>query len=285
MTNEELVCRIKEGIDVSQNMLALWQQNRNFIHTIARHYQRLTEIEDLEQEGYLALYEAVDGFSPEAGCQFLTYAKYRIVQRMKRYIENCCGMVRIPVHEQSKMHQLRMIERAFLTHHGRRPTEEEIIQTMNLTRQQIKDLQAAMRLTHMGSLDCALTDAEEGDTLGTLVAGDTDVEADVLDDMEAQQLAKALWEAVDALPAPYREIIHGRYAERKTVKEMSDILHLSPGKTGRMEKKAIQELREERQLVACLPDWMETQAYRHNSVAEFNRTWESATERAAFKLL
>ncbi len=81
-------------------MFALWQQNRNFIHTIAIHYQGCAELEDLEQEGYLALYDAVDRFDPMLLYAFITYAAYWIRQRMRRYIENCGRTVRIPVHEQ-----------------------------------------------------------------------------------------------------------------------------------------------------------------------------------------
>ena len=31
MTNEQLVARIQSGMDVSENMAVLWQQNRGFL--------------------------------------------------------------------------------------------------------------------------------------------------------------------------------------------------------------------------------------------------------------
>lgn len=86
VSNEELVIRIKEGIDTADSMLQLWQQNRLFINRIARHYQGIAELEDLEQEGYLALYDAVAGFDVSKGYKFLTYAGYWITQRLQRYI-------------------------------------------------------------------------------------------------------------------------------------------------------------------------------------------------------
>lgn len=78
MTNEELAVRIKAGLDVTENMLDLWQQNKRFIYKIAKKYSGHAELEDLEQEGYLALYDAVDGFDPSKGVRFLTYASYWI---------------------------------------------------------------------------------------------------------------------------------------------------------------------------------------------------------------
>ncbi len=62
MTNEELVARIKVGIDIADNMLQLWQQCKEFMGLATRHYQGQAEREDIEQEGYLALYDAVEAY-------------------------------------------------------------------------------------------------------------------------------------------------------------------------------------------------------------------------------
>lgn len=67
MTNEELVARIRAGVDETENMLKLWQQNRGLIHTIARKYAAYEDIEDLEQQGYIGLCDAVQGYRPEEG--------------------------------------------------------------------------------------------------------------------------------------------------------------------------------------------------------------------------
>lgn len=75
MTNEQLVALIQAGEDVADNMLLLYNQIKPFIHTVALRYRSDAELEDLEQEGYLALYPAVDGYDPAAGCKFLTYAE------------------------------------------------------------------------------------------------------------------------------------------------------------------------------------------------------------------
>jgi RNA polymerase sigma factor (sigma-70 family) len=96
MTNEQLVICIKAGENVADNMSQLWEQTRRFIHVMATRYQGQAEIEDLEQEGYLALFRAVRGYNPAAGCLFLTYASNWIQQRMVRYIQNN-GSIRVPV--------------------------------------------------------------------------------------------------------------------------------------------------------------------------------------------
>ena len=114
MTNEELVARVQTRDDVPGNMLQLWEQTKAFIHMVALRYQGLADPEDLEQEGYLALYDAVDGYSPEKGYKFLTYAEYWIRRRIRRYIDNCCRPVRIPAHERKRISEYRKMENAFL---------------------------------------------------------------------------------------------------------------------------------------------------------------------------
>ena len=54
-------------MDEAENMLKLWQQNRGLIHTIARKYAAYDDIEDLEQQGYIGLCDAVQNYRPEEG--------------------------------------------------------------------------------------------------------------------------------------------------------------------------------------------------------------------------
>ena len=78
MTNEQLVLRIQAGENVAENMEQLYNQVSRFIHSVASRYRDSGELEDLEQEGYLALYPAIDGYDPNQGATFLTYAEYHI---------------------------------------------------------------------------------------------------------------------------------------------------------------------------------------------------------------
>ena len=87
MENEQLVIRIRAGENVADNMLQLWQQNRGFIHKIVNQYKAYADEEDLEQEGYLGLNEAVRHYNPDEGVTFLHYAYYWIKQYIVRYIK------------------------------------------------------------------------------------------------------------------------------------------------------------------------------------------------------
>lgn len=82
VTNEQLVAWIQAGVDVPDNMLRLWEQNRGYIALVAKNYQAFEDIEDLKQEGYIGLCRAVDEYKPQEGVAFMTYAGYWIRQRI-----------------------------------------------------------------------------------------------------------------------------------------------------------------------------------------------------------
>lgn len=83
MTNEELASLIQEGNTAL--LPSLWEQVERFTAAKARDYFNLhpltcsasgVTLEDLQQEAYFALLDAVRYFEPEAGHTFLTYMRY-----------------------------------------------------------------------------------------------------------------------------------------------------------------------------------------------------------------
>ncbi len=279
MTNEELVIRIKAGIKSAEHMLTLWQQNRKFIHVIAIHYQEYAELEDLEQEGYLALYDAVDRFDPTLPYTFITYAKYWIEQRMRRYIGNYARTVRIPVHEQENCRKYQKFLHQFQMVFGRKPTKQEITAYLGLSIRQIIQLEKNQRMKYLKSLDTYVSEENET-TLGDLVASEEDIEALVLDRVEQEELKRILWSMVDSLQGKQPEVLHMRYQERKSLKEIGQTLGVTTGRVRQIEAIAKRELRKSRNRVILqnfLPEAIGSRAYS-GGVAVFQRTWTSSTE-------
>jgi RNA polymerase primary sigma factor len=63
--------------------------------------------EDLEQEGAMALYRAVDGFDYRRGLRFSTYAVHWLRQSFHQYLYNHCSTVRLPVYMHKIMAKVR----------------------------------------------------------------------------------------------------------------------------------------------------------------------------------
>lgn len=282
MTNEELVIAIRAGAGTAENMAQLWEQTKGFIHSVAWRYRHYAELDDLEQEGYLALYDAVDGYDPAAGYLFLTYARHWIRQRITRCIQNG-GTVRLPVWLHELMRKYDRLEVDFLTQRGRKPTEGEISRYLGLTPEQTAQLLQAVRMKQTGSLDGYV--GEDMDMpLAELVAGPDDVEGDVLDAVEQEDLRATLWRMVDRLPDRQPDVLHARYQEGLTYKEIGARLGVNGKRARSMEWDAIRILQQQgHRLRAFLPDDVESIAYG-GSVEGFNRTWTSSTERAAMRL-
>ena len=73
--------------------------NLRLVVNIARGYagKGLT-LQDLIEEGNLGLLRAVEGFDPDMGTRFSTYASYWIKQSIKRALINSAKTIRIPAY-------------------------------------------------------------------------------------------------------------------------------------------------------------------------------------------
>lgn len=286
MTNEQLVMKIKAGEDVADNMAQLYEQTRAFIHAIAWKYRGRAELDDLEQEGYLALYDAIDGYDPAAGCLFLTYARHWISQRMIRFIQNN-SPVRIPAHMWEILLRYQRFAQEYSAAVGAEPSDGEIRRFLGLSNKEIRQLRKALEMDKIGSLDSYVGDDEEN-TLGDLVAAADDVEGDVLDREELRELQVVLWEMVDELPERQPEVIRARYQRGETLQQIGSNLSLSSDEIRRMESKGMHGLSNPgclRRLRPFLPEAerIYSEALFGNGVAAFNRTWTSSTERVAMR--
>lgn len=287
MTNEELVVLIQAGIDTAANMARLWEQNRRFIFKTANKYKGQAEEDDLVQEGYLGLCRAVDGWDPEQGAGFLSYAGYWIRQSMLRYIHNN-GTVRIPVHEQSRLHQYRKLCSEFLLEEGREPTNREIGHYLGLDAGGVRQLKRVAKTAVVKSLDApAPGGEEEGTALSDTVAAPEDAEGMVLDKVQAEQLKAVIWPLVDALPGRQPEVLRARFLERKEFKDIGAETGHSLQNAYQTYRGGLRNLRQPgkaNRLRPFLKDYIDTHAYRGNGAASFSRTGTSSTEWTAIKL-
>ncbi|MCB7317152.1 sigma-70 family RNA polymerase sigma factor [Lacrimispora sp. 210928-DFI.3.58] len=291
LTNEQLVIRIEAGEDVARNMEQLYSQVRRFIHTVAWKYRDSGELEDLEQEGYLALYPAIDGYDPAQGVKFLTYAEYHIRQRMQRYLQMNGKCLRLPVHCLEKLQQYKRLCNSFKLEYGREPSDREAAYLMGFTLEQIRSLKKAACMIRLGSLDAPVSDKDGGEnaTVGDLMASDEDMEKDALDRLQHEELAAVLWACVDELPGKEPAVIRQRYQGGMTLAEIGRQQGTTPDAVRQIHNQALRKLRNPKRaklLRPFLPEAEEiySMALRGSGSERFNRTWTSSTERAALRL-
>lgn len=291
MTNEQLAVRIRAGENVGDNMAILYDQVKDFIHAMAYKYHGQGELEDLEQEGFLALYDAIDHYEADQGVKFLTYASHWIRQRMQKYIQNTGSPLRLSAGRQKAIRKYRKFCTEFQTEQGRKPTEAELCRSLWLTLEQLREIQYDACMTAVKSLDAPIKGAEgeEDTTLGELAASATDPCEELLDRLEQEELCSILWQCVDSLPGKQPDVIRSRYKDNMTMKQCGQFCGISEAEVRKQQLKALRSLRSgenAKKLRPFLPGdaWIYSGALIGNGVDHFNQTWTSSTERVALEL-
>ena len=291
MTNEQLAARIRAGETVGNNMAVLYDQVKDFIHAMAYKYHGQGELEDLEQEGFLALYDAIDHYEADQGVKFLTYASHWIRQRMQKYIQNTGSPLRLSAGRQEAIRKYRKFCTEFQAEQGCKPTEAELCRSLWLTLEQLREIQYDACMTAVKSLDAPIKGAEgeEDTTLGELAASATDPCEELLDRLEQEELCSVLWQCVDGLPGKQPDVIRSRYKDNMTMKQCGEVCGISIEATRQQHMKALRSLRSgenAKKLRPFLPEdaWIYSGALIGNGVERFNHTWTSSTERIAMEL-
>lgn len=291
MTNEQLAARIRAGENVGNNMAVLYGQVKDFIHAMAYKYHGQGELEDLEQEGFLALYDAIDHYEADQGVKFLTYASHWIRQRMQKYIQNTGSPLRLSAGRQEAIRKYRKFCTEFQAEQGCKPTEAELCRSLWLTLEQLREIQYDACMTAVKSLDAPIKGAEgeEDTTLGELAASAADPCEELLDRLEQEELCSILWQCVDSLPGKQPDVIRSRYKDNMTMKQCGQFCGISEAEVRKQQLKALRSLRSgenAKKLRPFLPEdaWIYSGALIGNGVERFNHTWTSSTERIAMEL-
>ncbi|MCD8231452.1 MAG: sigma-70 family RNA polymerase sigma factor [Clostridiales bacterium] len=283
LTNETLVDLIQSGNDPDGcYILQLWQQNKGLIWKLAGKYAGYAEKDDLIQEGYIGLSNAVRSFHSVEGVPFINYAALWVKQAMIRHIENCSSVIRVPVHARNLLVKYKRMCAQFKRDLGREPTGKEIRGFLGISEETVSLLKKTAGTGNMRSLDDVLPDAD-GLTLADTIADPRDEYEALLDELENEDLAAVLWPMVDDLPDQQGQIIRFCYADRLTMKQAATAAGVTYENARRQRDKAINTLRKPSRSGKLLP-FLSEQAFSlayHGSAAAFERTWTSSTEKAA----
>jgi RNA polymerase sigma-B factor len=193
-------------------------------------------LEDLEQVAALALVKAVDGFDPERGTAFSSYAVPSIAGAIKRHFRDCGWSVRVPRELQERAMLVHDMENHLGASLGESPTVAVLAESTSLSPEQVLEARAAYRALHASSLDAKAQD-DDGDaltlmdTLGTTEDG----YGSALDHAALDSLMEELGERDRAIVDLYfrKELTQAQIGERLGYSQM----HIS-----RLLRRAVDEL-------------------------------------------
>lgn len=271
-SNEELIKLIQNGVDVNENYLELYQQNRGFIFLVIRKRIRgINGEEDLMQQAFIALVKAVEYFNPDIEeTNFLQILKYCIWNEIRTLTSE------LPAQMQNKIYKYRKTKDKLFNELGRQPKNYEIMLEMGIDLKQLEKIKTAYRFNYILSLDKPLS--EEGETTLFELYSDSqaDEDSEFEDKLSNEELRKFLDEAINKLPDRSQKVINDRYYKNMTMEQCGQEMNVSRERVRQIEREGFRELRKDRQLERKLDGYISN--YKHIGVQSFNRTWTSSVE-------
>ena len=282
-TNECIVAAVQAGDNEAENMLELWQQNKGFIAMMARRYSAGAEMEDLEQEGYIALCEAVRHYDPDRGMSFISYAAFWIKRRMRICADNS-RTVRLSFNAGDEVRQYQKIMREYRKEYGCDPLDWELCGFLYVSREKLDQIRKAAQMGNIRSLDEPVQGMDGDISIGDTVPSGEDMEESTIREIDKEQMKRELWLAVDQLPGDLPAAVRLRYENGMTLEKTGQALGVNRERARQLESKAFRILRQPhrcRTFRAYFEEYLSAAPIHHVGVKRYLETWESEVEREA----
>lgn len=285
MTNEQLVIRVKGGDNTAGNMLKLWEQNRGFIATMVRKYSAGAEMEDLEQEGYIALCEAVQHYDPGRGMSFISYAAFWIKRRMRICADNS-RTVRLSFNAGDEVRQYQKIMNEYRQEYGCDPSDRELCAFLYVSWEKLNQIRKAAQMGNIRSLDEPVQGTDGDISIGDTVPSGEAMEEDTIREIDKERMKRELWLAVDQLPGNLPAAVRLRYENGLTLEKTGQALGVNRERARQLESKAMRILRQPhrcRTFRAYFEEYLSAAPIHHVGVSSFQTTWTSEVELEALR--
>jgi RNA polymerase sigma factor (sigma-70 family) len=282
-SNEEAIQTLQAQETPDKGLiLELWEQNTGLVQKTLRRYRGLADYEDMQQEAFIAFFNAVFAFNADVGVRFSTFLVTCLINHISNYIKSD-RLVKLP----RAVRQLKIeYNKAFnelSQKYNREPTRAEIADFIGCTYEDTLQLAGTERTA---SLDAIQNADDEGATLLDSLKSDLDVETDIVDQEYREYQKNELWELLDAcLTDRENDIIEQHYRENRTLQEIATAQGITEQRASRIEADSLQKLKRNPKIRRLAEELQtaDSMLFRGN-VKTFKQTGTSIVERVAIKV-
>ena len=237
---QELAHRIEQGDVQARDRMV--RANLRLVVNIARGYTgKGLSLQDLIEEGNLGLLRAVEGFDPEVGTRFSTYASYWIKQSIKRALINSAKTIRIPAYMVELLSEWRRANARLSEELGRTPTPEEIARVLGVPKKKLPIIKKAIRIYNASPQN---DQAEAGWSLGEMVMDERMKSPD--EELLEHDVLSRVMELLDEMDPREATVLRMRFGlddrEPHTLKQIGEQLGLTRERVRQIETEALARL-------------------------------------------
>ncbi|MEL7210372.1 MAG: FliA/WhiG family RNA polymerase sigma factor, partial [Actinomycetota bacterium] len=212
---------------------------KHVVFQVAVHFPRHVDREELARAGALGLVEAARRYDDSRGVPFERFAAQRIRGAI---LDSVRAADWAPRSVRLLARRLEATEQQLATQLGRVPNNDEMAESLGVTKQELTKLQDRLFRSVVLALDHETSDDTDEDlTLVDILKDRSTVEPS--EELETRELHTYLRDAVGLLPERQRFVIVGYFLEGKTSQELARFLGVTESRISQLRSEALRNLK------------------------------------------